>query len=103
VTSEHILRGSVSEEQRSQTAFCAKTLRAARLLAVASVGSSLTARCGDARNSPPWPRPKSAAAGLLLIFKPALQTKEFEFEIYDLRFTRILCERRGWVEARVNL
>jgi hypothetical protein len=37
---------SSAEEQRSQTAFCAKTLRAAVLLAAACVGSALTARCG---------------------------------------------------------
>jgi len=54
---------SVSEEQRSQTAFCAKTLRAAGLLSAACVGSALTARCGDARAEPPWPQSKSLAAG----------------------------------------
>src|SRR5260370_728082 len=64
---------SVTEEQRSQTAFCPKTLRAAGLLPVAGVGSFLTARCGDARNSPPWPRPKSLAAGPLRILKQALR------------------------------
>src|SRR5712664_2444123 len=66
---------SVTEEQRSQTAFCPKTLRAAGLLPVAGVGSFLTARCGDARNSPPWPQPKSLAAGPLPIFKQALSIK----------------------------
>ena len=74
-TNEHIPSGSVSEEQRSQAAFCAKTLRAARLLSVAGVGSLLipTRRDGDARNSPSRPAgPKSAAAGPLLIFKQAL-------------------------------
>src|SRR5215469_15908778 len=74
-TSEHIPGGSVSEEQRSQAAFCAKTLRAARLLSVASVGSLLTARFGDARNSPPWPRAKSAAAGPLIILIQALSAE----------------------------
>src|SRR6266849_9907808 len=69
---QHTRHGSVTEEQRSQTAFCPKTLRAAGLLPVAGVGSFLIARCGDARNSPPWPRPKSLAAGLLLISKHAL-------------------------------
>jgi hypothetical protein len=54
-----------------------KTLRAARLLPVAGVGSSLTARFGDARNSPPWPRSKSAAAGPFLIFKQALTAGAF--------------------------
>src|SRR6266446_3709591 len=71
-TREHTRQRSVTEEQRSQTAFCPKTLRAAGLLPVAGVGSFLTARCGDARNSPPWPRPKSLAAGPLLILKQAL-------------------------------
>src|SRR5260370_33727335 len=64
---------SVTEEQRSQAAFCPKPLRAAGLLPVAGVGSLLTARCGDARNSPPWPRPKSLAAGPLPILKQALR------------------------------
>src|SRR6266436_10412469 len=73
---------SVTEEQRSQTAFCPKTLRAAGLLPVAGVGSFLTARCGDARNSPPWPRPNSLAAGLLLISKQALSDRNTCF-IYD--------------------
>ena len=66
---------------RDQMAFCAKTLRAARLLSVAGVGSLLTARFGDARNSPPWPRPKSAAAGPLFILiqalNPALRKRFF--------------------------
>src|SRR6266571_4195328 len=74
-TREHTRQRSVTEEQRSQTAFAAKTLRAARLLPVAGVGSFLTARCGDARNSPPWPRAKSLAAGLLLILKQALSDR----------------------------
>ena len=71
-TREHTRQRSVSEGQRSQTGFCPKTLRAAGLLPVACVGSFLTARCGDARNSPPWPRPKSLAAGPLPILKQAL-------------------------------
>src|SRR6266446_6439229 len=74
-TSEHTRQRALraaATEQRSQTAFCPKTRRAAGLLPVAGVGSFLTARCGDARNSPPWPRPKSLAAGLLLILKQAL-------------------------------
>src|SRR5687767_7800786 len=50
--------GSSTEEQRSQPAFSAKTLRAAGLLPAACVGSDLTARCGDARSSPPWPTAK---------------------------------------------
>ena len=82
-TKEHTPGGSSTEEQRSQAAFGAKTLppslklrrtgRAAGLLSVACVGSFLTARFGDARNSPPWPRPKSPAAGPFVIFKQALK------------------------------
>ena len=45
-TKENIPGGSSTEEQRSQTAFDAKTLRAAVLLFVAFVGSAVTARCG---------------------------------------------------------
>src|SRR6266436_6337440 len=63
---------SPTEEQRSQPAFSAKTLRAAGLLSVARVGSDLTARCGDALNSPPWPQPKSLAAAPLVVSKQAL-------------------------------
>src|SRR6266446_2408833 len=72
-TKENIPGGSSTEEQRSQTAFSAKTLRAAGLLSVAGVGSLLTARCGDARNSPPWPQPKSLAAAPLVVSKQALK------------------------------
>src|SRR5258708_1298958 len=71
-TKENIPGGSSTEEQRSQTAFSAKTLRAAGLLSLAGVGSFLTARCGDARNSPPWPQPKSLAAAPLVVSKQAL-------------------------------
>src|SRR5436190_14617881 len=71
-TKENIPRGSSTEEQRSQPACGAKTLRAAGLLSVAGVGSVLTARCGDARTSPPWPQPKSLAAAPFLIFSQAL-------------------------------
>ena len=71
-TSEDTRQRSLSEEQRSQRAFSAKTLRAAGLLSGAFVGSALTARCGDARTSPPWPRPKSLAAGPRPILKQAL-------------------------------
>src|SRR5258708_6670923 len=63
-------------------AFCPKTLRAAGLLSVAGVGSFLTARCGDARNSPPRSRPKSLAAGLLLILKQALDPNPRSSESY---------------------
>jgi len=41
-------------------------------LSVACVGSVLTARVGDARTSPPWPQPKSLAAGPRAIFGHAL-------------------------------
>jgi len=41
-------------------------------LSVAGVDSFLTARCGDARNSPPWPQPKSLAAAPLVVSKQAL-------------------------------
>ena len=44
----------------------------ARLLALAGVGSAFTARCGDAQASPPWPPPKSTAAGPLSIFRQTL-------------------------------
>ena len=63
---------SQSEEQRRQTGLSEKTLRAAGLLPVDFVGSALTARCGDARASPPRPQPKSLAAGPFSIFKQAL-------------------------------
>src|SRR2546427_5395206 len=72
-TKENIPGGSSTEEQRSQTAFSPKTLRAAGLLSVAGVGSFLTARCGDVRNSPPWPQPKSLAAAPLVVSKQALR------------------------------
>ena len=72
-TKEHTRQGSVTEEQRSQRAFCAKTLRAADLLPLAGVGSAVTARCGDAPASPPWPPPKSLAAGPHPVFRQALR------------------------------
>src|SRR5262245_56297346 len=45
-TSEHTRQRSVSEEQRRQTAFGAKTLRAAGLLPAACVGSALQPAAG---------------------------------------------------------
>jgi hypothetical protein len=75
-TREHTRQRSVTEEQRSQAAFSAKTLRAAGLLSVACVGSVVTARCGDAPPSPPWPQPKSLAAGLHVIFRHALTASD---------------------------
>src|SRR5215204_4057161 len=71
-TKENIPGGSSTEEQRSQPACGAKTLRAAGLLPVGFVGSVLTARCGDARTSPPRPQPKSLAAAPFPIFRQAL-------------------------------
>src|SRR6266511_1168529 len=65
---------SPTEKQRSQAAFSAKTLWAAGLLSVACVGSTVTARCGDARVSPPWPQSKSLAAGPHAISKQALSS-----------------------------
>src|SRR5258708_4970574 len=61
-----------SRAGRSRTACSAKTLRAAGLLSVAGVGSVVTARCGDASTSPPWPQPKSLAAAPLVVSKQAL-------------------------------
>src|SRR5260370_33752119 len=72
-TKENIPSGSSTEEQRSQTAFSPKTLRAAGLLSVAGVGSAVTTRCGDAPASPPWPQSKSLAAAPLVVFKKALK------------------------------
>ena len=75
-TMENTPCGSSTEKQRSQTAFSAKTLRAAGLLSLAGVGSVVTARCGDAPTSPPWPNPKSLAAALLAIFRQALSLEK---------------------------
>src|SRR5437879_2416951 len=72
-TTEQLRRHS--RAGRSQTAFSPKTLRAAGLLSVAGVDSFLTARCGDARNSPPWPQPKSLAAAPLVVSKQALSRR----------------------------
>src|SRR5258708_29794022 len=72
-TKENTPGGSSTEEQRSQAAFSAKTLRGAGLLSVAGVGSVVTARCGDASTSPPWPQPKSLAAAPLVVSKQALR------------------------------
>ncbi len=68
-TRELIRQRSATEEQQSQPAFSAETLRAAGLLSAACVDSAITARCGDAPASPPWPQPKSLAAGPHAIFK----------------------------------
>src|SRR5260370_2889525 len=58
-TKENIPGGSSTEEQRSQTAFSAKTLRPAGLLSPAGIGSSLTPRRRDAPTPPPRPHPNS--------------------------------------------
>src|SRR6266478_5418273 len=42
------------------------------LLPLAWVGSAITARCGDALASPPWPETKSLAAAPLVVFRQAL-------------------------------
>src|SRR5271163_3430664 len=72
-TKENIPGGSSTEEQRSQRALGAKTLRAAVLLAAAVVGSAGQARCGDGPASPPRLRPKSLAAEPLVFFRHALR------------------------------
>ena len=72
----HTLHGSSTEEQRSQTAFGATTLRAADLLAVGRVGSVVTARFGDAPPSPPCPHPKSQAAAPLVVFNQTLKIED---------------------------
>ncbi len=43
------------------------------LLALGSVGSNGTARCGDAPSEPPRQAPKSPAAGPLRFFRKALR------------------------------
>ena len=77
-TKEHTRQRSVTEEQRSQPAFSAKTLRAAALLGVLFVGSAVTARYGDAPASPPRSRPKSLAAGPHSLFRRALSARHQE-------------------------
>jgi len=74
---------SVTEEQRSNAALPAKTLRAAALLAGAGVGSALTARCGDARTSPPCPQPKPLAAAPLAILRQALSDEPLPYRTSD--------------------
>ena len=96
------------QEQQSQTAFPSKTLRAAGRVPTAGVGSVLTARCGDAlarveTPSPPWPQPKSLAAALRAIFRPALRVIGRRFSrrrafacplvLQNLRFPRLPSSR----------
>jgi hypothetical protein len=66
-------RGAVTEAQRSQRVFCAKTPWAAVRLSATFVGSALKARCGDSRASPPRLRPKSLAAEPLGFLKHTLK------------------------------
>ena len=72
-TKKNTPRGSSTEEHRSQTAFCAKTLWAAGLLPLGGVGLVVTARCGDPPTAPPCPQPKSLAAARRAVFKQALK------------------------------
>src|SRR5258708_19031553 len=72
-TKENIPGGSSTEEQRSQSAFSPKTLRAAGLLSVAGVCAVVTARCGDASSSPALPHPKSLCAAHPVHFSTDLQ------------------------------
>src|SRR5258708_15595627 len=87
--------GRHSRAGRSQTAFSAKTLRAAGLLSVAGVESFPTARCGRcAPPRPPWPQPKSLAAAPLVVSKPALKRAGPR---YDLQATQIATFLEGSV------
>ena len=82
---DHTPCGSSTEEQRSQTAFGAKTHGAAGLLSVGGVGLVVTARCGDAPTAPPCPQPKSLAAARLAIFKQALSRTNAVEELREKR------------------
>ena len=53
-----------------------KTLRATGLFREAFVGSTVTARCGDAPVSPPRPRTKSPVAGPISLFGRAAAARE---------------------------
>ena len=77
VTKENTPCGSLAEEQRSQTALCAKTLRVAGLLSWSGVGLIGTARFGDAPPSPPCSKPKFLAAAPVAIFGPALSVRSY--------------------------
>src|ERR1700679_2024465 len=67
------VQAGLARRGEGATGLDVKTLRAAVLLAVGFVGSFLTARSGDARNSPPRPQPKSPAAGHLRFFRQSLR------------------------------
>ena len=122
-TKENIPGGSSTEEQRSQAAFSAKTLRAAGLLSAACVGSALTARCGDglpkanesgaqrkrslremlSPASPPWPQPKSLAAGPHAILKQALRVSLGFLSIYPFgTFCRLRASARMAFRSKFN-
>ena len=66
-------------EKKIPRAVSSKTLRAAVLLPVAGVGSTVTARCGAAPALPPWPPPESPAAGFLPVFVQALILLCYDF------------------------
>ena len=99
---------------------------AARLLALAGVGSAswlpkplpvscreltcATRRqselCGDARTSPPWPPPKSTAAGPLSIFRQALRSFASKIKFEELTLEEALealdkAQSRGVPGARI--
>ena len=107
-TNAHTRAGSVSEEQRRQTGFSAKTLRAAGLLSVARVGPALTARFGDARAGPPWPPPKSLAAGPLSIMRdhPGRRSRcslQPGLSYYGLSALRRLREQKPWASPKAGI
>ena len=107
---------SSTEELRSQPAFSAKTLRAAGLLTVASVGPVVTARCGvvptasPARTSPPWPPPKFRAAAPLGVFNLALSQqrscsrKHPTRELWDEDGSGqvVMQRKKGWSEPALR-
>ena len=101
-TRENTLYGSSTEKQRSQTAFCAETLRAAGLSALARVGTVVTARFGDAPPSPPWPNPKSLAAAPRRILRQALDPRRFAKAIL-VRRNSVIRRRRVLFQARSGM
>jgi len=79
-TKENTPRGSSTEEQRSETALAAKTLRAACLLALDFVVADVTARCGEVPSAPPRPKPKSPAAAPFPVCKQALRSSPHTYD-----------------------
>ena len=61
-TKENTLYGSLTEEQRRQTAFSSTILRTTCLYAGNFVVATVIARCGDTPAAPPRFQPKSLAA-----------------------------------------